>query len=255
MVKDAIGIIDLGLDGIEVAETLTQNLKHERIIYITDLQYDSYLNISEKEIAEILKRNIEIIAEYNPKLLIIVNDIIVDRAASVILDLKVPSVNVIETLIEYANKYYQDKNMVLLVKEKILEANLFPKNLKYNRLYQIASDELEVIIKEGMTKTSRSFNTVLEKLKPVLKKQIDLIITGTPNLLELNIEFKEYLNFQEITAHGEIFLKRLLEANITDLNRKGRGGFFVFGNMTKKEFLKKQKITSKFKYQQIQFKE
>lgn len=251
MVKDAIGILDLGLEGIEVAETLARNLKYERIVYITDLKYDSYLNISEKEVSEIVKRNIEILAEYNPKLLIVVNDIIVDRAASVILDLQIPSVNIIETLIEYANKFYEQKNMVLLAKEKTLEANLFPKNLKSNRLYQLASDELEVVIKERMTKTSRSFKTVSEQLKPVLKKQIDLIIIGTPSLIDLKTEFKEYLNFQEITDHGEIFLKRLLEADLTTLNRKGRGGFFVYGNMLKKDFLNKFRTTSKYKYRQI----
>lgn len=56
-------------------------------------------------------------AAHNPKLVIVASGIIVERAASVILDLVVPSVNIVETLIDYANSKYEQKNMVLLAKE------------------------------------------------------------------------------------------------------------------------------------------
>jgi glutamate racemase len=250
MVKDAIGIIDLGLEGFQIAKTISENLKHERIVYINDLEYESYLNISDNELIKIIKRNIALLLENNLKLLIVVSDMIVDRAASLLLDLKVPSVNIIETLVNYANLNYEQKNFILLAKEEILRANLYQKNIKYNRLYNIASDELEAVIRDKMVKTSRSFYTIRENFKSVLKKEIDLIITSTPNLVKLKIEMKEYLNFEEITDLGEILLNRLKHEKLVELNIKGRGVFFVYSTLPKKEF-RKLVAVNKFKYKQI----
>lgn len=255
MVKDAIGIIDLGLEGFGVAKKLAENFKHENIVYVTDLAYDSHLNISDNEIAEIVRRNIGILFKHNPKLIVVVSPLIVERAAAVILDLLIPSVNIIETLIAYANTKYEYKNMLLLGKNSLLEANLFQKNLRCSHLYQLPSDELDAVVKERMTKTSRSFNAVCECLKAINKKPVDLVIAATPSLTELKTEIKEYLQFEELTNLGTIYVERLNACELTHLNMQGRGGFFVCSNLSKKEFRALPETKAcKFKYQQTETK-
>lgn len=256
MVKNAIGIIDLGLEGFNIAKTLAENLKREKIVYVTDLSYDSHLNVTENEIEGIVRRSVEALNEHNPKLIIIASGLIVERAAAAILDLKVPSVNIVETLIDYANTCFEQKNMVLLAKAALLEANLFQRNLKYNRLYQIPSDELDAVVKAGMMKTSRSFNAVLESFQQVLKKPVDLIIAATPNLNLLETEMREYLEFEEVTDAGKIYFRRLKEEKLVDLNARGQGGFFVYSNLPKKDFRKYPAVRNcRFKYKQLAAKE
>lgn len=256
MAKDAIGIVDLGLEGFSIAKILAENLKKEKIVYVTDLTYESHLNVTDNEIGEIVKRCVGALAAHNPKLVIVASGIIVERAASVILDLVVPSVNIVETLIDYANSKYEQKNMVLLAKEVLLEANLFQRNLKYNRLYQIPSDELDEVVKAGMTKTSRSFNAVFESFKTVMNKPVDLVIAATPGLSTLETEMREYLDFQEVTNLGMIYFERLSGGRLVNLNARGRGGFFVYSTLPKKEFKKYPGVKDcKFKYRQIESKE
>lgn len=53
MAKDAIGIVDLGLEGFSIAKILAENLKKEKIVYVTDLTYESHLNVTDNEMGRL----------------------------------------------------------------------------------------------------------------------------------------------------------------------------------------------------------
>ncbi|MGI6677199.1 MAG: hypothetical protein ACOX5N_07105 [Bacilli bacterium] len=71
-----------------------------------------------------------------------------------------------------------------MARKETIEANLYQKRFNYNHLYNIPSDELERIIEEKQTKTARSFTAVKEAFRPVMKKEVDLIVTGSPCLID-----------------------------------------------------------------------
>jgi glutamate racemase len=253
MVKDAIGIIDLGLEGFSVAQSFAQNFRHEHIIYHNEMLHHSYLNITENEVQEIVKTMIKRLLTFNPKLIVVANDLIIDLAAPVLEDLEIPVLNPIQVLIDYLNINYEQKNIVLLAKNEILQANLYQKNIKYNRLYNIACDELEAVIDERMIKTSRSFYAIREHFRTLQKKEVDVVVTGSPYLINLKTEMAEYLSFQEVTDVGEIFVNKIKNEDIIALNQKGKGRFTICSYIGRKEF-ERRTYWSKSRYKYLEVK-
>lgn len=252
MVKDAIGIIDLGLEGFSVAKTFAQLFKREHIIYQNDLRHNSYLNITENEVQEIVKSGIQNLLANNIKLLVVASDLIVDLVPRALEGLSIPVVNLVQVLIDYLNSRYEQKNIVLLAKNEILQANLYQKNIKYNRLYNIPCNELEAVIDDRMIKTSRSFYTIREHFKSLLKKEIDVIVTSSPYLINLRTEMAEYVKFEEITDVGMILAEKIKNENLISFNEKGKGRFTVRSHLPKKEFAKRiYWAECKYRYQEI----
>lgn len=251
MIKDAIGILDVGFEGFNVLDVLAKNFKNERFIYINDIKRFPYTNRSESEVIELVKSNVEFLQSQNIKLLIVTSDIIVDYAKSYLDSLNIPVIDVVSLLIEYVNDNYEQKNIVLLAKNAIIEANIYQKNFKYNRLYNIPSDELEEIINENYLKTSKSFIKTKESFKNLIRRDIDVIVASSPYLLFLKTEITEFVNYGEITDCGSIIVSKL-KNEFFNFNQKGRGFIKVYSNIEKKEFKEKTKfIKLKYKYQKI----
>ncbi|HBP25805.1 MAG TPA: hypothetical protein DD618_02505 [Acholeplasmatales bacterium] len=235
MIKDAIGILDMGMESFNILPILAKKFKHERFVYANDLPNQPYDGKTEPEILELVKANVEKLRRENLKLLVVSSDVIIEHAIDYLRTLSIPVIDLVSTLINYVNVKYEQKNIVLLAKNSILEANLYQKNFKYNHLYCCASDELESIIRNRMTKTTKSFYTAKEILLPAIKKDVDVIITSTPNLTLMKIEMGEYLKGSEITNVGEILAERMTEAEIK-FNDKGRGKIQVLTDTNKKTF-------------------
>lgn len=254
MVKEAIGIIDAGFEGLNILFTLSKNLKHERFIYMNDIKNYPYINLSEEEVLDIIKKNIDLLIDRGIKLLIVASDTIVEYASEYLTTLSVPVLNIVNTLIDYVNVNYEQKNMVLFAKSEIIEANIYQKFFKYNRLYNIPSNDLEEIINQKMVKTSESFSQTLETFKALLRKDIDVIITSSPYLINLKTEITEYLTVNEITDVGEIFANKIKD-EFYNLNEKGRSSRLVISNIPKKEFMKHAYwVKEKYQYENLEVK-
>jgi glutamate racemase len=235
MIKDAIGILDMGMESFNILPILTKKFKHERFVYANDLPNQPYEGKNEPEILELVKVNVEKLLRENIKLLVVSSDVIIEHCLDYLLTLPIPVIDLVSTLIDYVNLKYEQKNIVLLAKNSILEANLYQKNFKYNHLYSCPSDELESIIRNRMTKTTKSFYTAKEILLPAIKKDVDVIVTSTPDLMLMKIEMGEYLKGSEITNIGEIIADKITEAEIK-FNDKGRGKIQVLTKTSKKAF-------------------
>lgn len=235
MMKEAIGILDMGTEAFSILDPLMKEFRHERFVYFSDLFHLPYSARTDQDVTEIVRNNTGRLLEENLKLLIVASDVISEKMGSYFASLPVPVLNIVDVLMEYVTENYEQKNLVLLAKNSILEANIYQKNFKYNRLYNIASDELEAMINAKMIKTAKSFYTTREIMKSTIKKDIDLIITSSPFLITLKTEMAEYLKFGEITDVGKIFVQKIRD-EVFDLSEKGTGELLVLSNVPKKQF-------------------
>lgn len=249
MVKDAIGILDNGLEGFSILETLTEKFKNENFIYLNDLVHNPYFNMPEDDALNLIKANIKKLKDLNIKLLIVSSDIVVDASKEYLDELNIPVLDIVSIYIDYINENYEQKNIGLFGKTQIIEANLYQKNFKYNRLYNISSDELEELIVNNGLKTSQSFIKTKEAFKQIKGKDLDVLIASSPYLITLKTEITEFTNFNEMTDFGEILANKIL-TEFMDLNVKGRGKVFVYSNVEKSKF-KKMTSWSNIKYKYI----
>ncbi|MCK9471158.1 MAG: hypothetical protein M0Q88_05325 [Bacilli bacterium] len=251
MIKNAIGIIDSGVEGFNILDTLTKKFKHENFIYINDLKHYPYFNMTETEALEVIKSNVERLMDLEVKLILVVSDVIVDLAKDYFASLSVPVFDVVSLLIDYINENYEQKNIALFGLNEVLEANLYQKNFKYNRLYNIPSNELEELIMNKGLKTSKSFLKTKETFKQLKGKGLDVIIASSPYLILLKTEIEEFLSFNEITDFGEIVANKI-HNEFMDLNIKGRGKVTVLGNIDKSKFFHMTSWTTfKYKYNDL----
>lgn len=235
MVKEAIGILDSGVEGFNILKNLTSKFKHENFIYINDLKYYPYYNLTESDALELIKANVQKLLSHNIKLLVVTSDIIMDLAKDYFDTLEIPVLDIVSLYIDYINENYEQKNIALLGRSEVLEANLYQKNFKYNRLYNIASDELEELIVNKGLKTSQSFLKTKETFKQLKGKGVDVIIASSPYLILLKTEIDEFLSFDEITDFGNIVANKIYN-EFMELNIKGKGQVIVYSNVEKGKF-------------------
>ena len=235
MFKEAIGILDCGVEGLNILEELTRKFKNENFVYINDLKNSPYFNLPEADSLEFIKANVDRLRKDNIKLLIVANDMIAEIGRDYFNELDIPVFDIISILTEYVQDNFEQKNIVLFGKNSVIEANLYQKNFKYNRLFNIPSDDLEEIICNKGLKTSKSFNVTKEAFKQLLGKAVDVVVTSSPFLIKLNTEIEEFVSVGEFTNFGEIVAKKIYN-EFMNLNVKGKGKVKVYSNIEAKKF-------------------
>ncbi|MGD9605236.1 MAG: hypothetical protein AB7V00_03640 [Bacilli bacterium] len=235
MIKEAIGLLDIGMESFPVLYFLSKTFKHERFIYVNDLDNMPYEGQKPEVILGFVQKNMKRMLEQPIKLLIVGSDVIWEYAQDYLKSLEIPVINIVDSLIDHVNEHYEQKNIVLLAKNAVLEANIYQKNIKYNHLYSLPSDELEAVVLNHITKTSKSFYTAKETLLPAIRKEIDVVLTSTPLLMLVRTEMEEYLRGAEITDLVVIWEEKIKNSGC-NLDEKGRGRVEVLGTTTKKHF-------------------
>ena len=142
MNKLPIGIIDINVDGLYILNTLCNEFKNEDFLYINDLKNDPYEGKEPEVILNYVKKNVEKLLSQNIKLLIVINDSIIEYCSDYLSTLNIPIINIQKVIIDYVNKNFEQKNLILCAKDYILKANLYQKNFNYNHIYNIPSDNL-----------------------------------------------------------------------------------------------------------------
>ena len=255
MKKIPIGILDGGFEGINIFEKLSEKYLNESFIYINDIRNYPYEGKDIKIIIENVKKNVDVLISNNVESIICVSASIIEYCSeyleNYLKEKNIRFVNIVESVIEYVNNNYDQKNMILLAKGYILKANIFQKNFRYNHLYNLPSDALEDIIYSKQTKTSKSFDKVLEVFRNLINKQIDLLIIVDSVLENLHLEIREYSNIANVIDLSELLFKCLLNKGLLTYN-KGRGNKLIISYLPKKEFKEKTYwLKSSYKYQNI----
>jgi len=250
MKKQPIGILDGGFEGINIFENLVKKYPNESFIYINDIQNYPYEGKEIELINELVKKNIDELLARDVQCIICVNSSIIEYCIELFDNINIPKIMIVNSIINYVNLNFEQKNMVLLAKEYILKANLFQKNFRYNHLYNIASDELEDVIFDRNVKTAKSFAKTREVLKSAIGKDVDLFIIVDSFLENLNIEFKEYCNYTTFLDLTNIINGELLSKNFV-FSTKGKGKKLILSNIDKKEFFKRVYWIGKYNFEKL----
>ena len=154
--------------------------------------------IAEKAHEREKDRRIERVKKYNPKLLVIVNDTLIEYGKELFEELDVKKVYIVDEIIDYVNENYDLKNMAFFAPQGIIESNMYQKNFKYSRLYNLNADNMMESLNNALMKTSASFNDMKLALLPIYKKELDVIIPTLPNLLLFQTEIYEYIKSRDV---------------------------------------------------------
>jgi len=246
MKKLPIGIIDMNINNISILNYLTPVFKHEDFIYINDLQQLEYEGLTPEAINERVKKNIDILLTCGIKLLIVVSNTIIEYCLPYLKKLPVPFISIVDVIIDYVNNKYEHKNMAFLASTNIMEANLYQKRFRYNHLYPLISDELDKIINDNKLKTNTSFSTTKELFKPVMKKDVDIIIPTTVNMMLMKTEINEYMPFINIVNIPELICDKINNI-LTTPEMKGKGKTTIYINVSKKKANFQHLLSVKYK--------
>ena len=235
--KQAIGILDGGLEGINIFERLVKDYPYESFIYLNDLDNYPYEGQDEKDILKSIKKNVEILQNNNVKAILVVNNSIIEYGSEYFSTLELPIYEFSEYLIDYINEVYGHKNVGLVAKDYIAKANIYQKKIKYNHLYSINSEALDEVILNKEVKTAKSFKVVYDTFQTVKSKDYYVLLLSDSYLNNLRIEFGEYIKCDEITDVSAIVSKAMKDKveNVGRMKKKG----IVLTKLNKKEFLKK----------------
>ncbi len=61
--------------------------------------------------------NVEKLLEYNIKLLIVISDVIIECCEEYFSTLKIPVINIVQSIADYVNTYYEQKNLILCARK------------------------------------------------------------------------------------------------------------------------------------------
>lgn len=251
MKKMPIGILDEGVQGLCILEKLITNYKNEDFIYINDIKNSPYEEKDKEKVLEYVTENVKKLLECNIKLLIVISDTIIECCEEYFSTLKIPVISIVQSIVDYVNTYYEQKNLILCAKSFILKANLYQKNIKYNRMYNIESEELEKVLINNKCKTSSSFKASENTFKNVNQKGCDLLVITAPWLEMLRIEIFEFLEVDKMIRLDEVISEEIKKKNIIQYSR-GKGKVSVFSNVDLKKFKELTKwFTVKYKFNEI----
>ena len=222
-IKKPIVVLDLNTNALVVLNKLKEVLPNENIIHINDLERTTY-EVEDKDmildidgITSGIKRLLERVKKYDPKLLLVASDAIIEYGKELIEGLNIPYILITDVIIEEINKNYEFKNMAFFATQGIIEANLYQKNFHYTRLYNLNADNILDSIRNYKMKTSDSFNQMKVALFPLYQKDVDVIIPSIPNIFEYVMEENPSI---VVLPVDKLLADKALEALKGDLNPK-----------------------------------
>lgn len=191
-------VLDMGIGGLSVLNSLKQELVDETIVYINDLDIENYEGMEFYDIERRIEILIERALKYNPKLLVLVNDTLIEYGKDYFEKIDIDKVYIVDEIIDYVNQNYELKNMAFFAPQGIIESNMYQKNFKYTRLYNLNADNMNRSLSNALMKTSESFSDMKLALLPIYKKELDVIVSTIPNMLLFQTEIYEYVKSRDV---------------------------------------------------------
>ena len=125
MKKQPIGILDGGFEGINIFDNLSKSFPYETFVYINDPVNYPYEGKEEELIHKHVTKNIDKLLSMDVKCIVCVNASIIEYCEDLLHNINVPTILIVDSIIDYVNLNFEQKNMAILGKEYILKANLF----------------------------------------------------------------------------------------------------------------------------------
>lgn len=238
-----IGILDMTIDNMFLINMVRDIFKNDDIYYIsdmnhtnTDVQLDEFEfddeEKKEKDINDIVSKNLNYLLSKDIDVLVIANDTIIEYCEELIESIKIPIVHIVNETINYINKNYEFKNIGFLACTSIMEANIYQKNFRYNHLYNMNGDVLRDIIQNQFVKTTETFQEVKNIVLPYRKKDLDIIVPSLVNFLMVDVEFGEWVKKATLLPIDKIIcdaISHILYGKEEYVSpKKGKGKTYVF---------------------------
>lgn len=251
MIKRPIGILDMGIEGFVVLQSLRREFIYEDFLYVNDLDNSPYEGKDEKHIISLVKEKVDFLLSKDIKALIVVSDCIIEYCEDYLNSLDIIVINPVKEIIKDVSTNYEQKNMALIARKTILEAKMYQKHFIYNHLYNLVGDSLNDLLDNGDIKTAQSFEAMKQVLKPVLKRDLDIIIISSPYYQLLKTEIFEYLRNIKILNIDDLIIKAMFQKKI-DFENKKKGKAIVYSCLEEKIFRYINRwVISEYKYHQL----
>ena len=208
-VVSSIGILDINYSSISVLDELASSLHNEVIYYLNDFNGANLDEWSHRSILDKIKEDTNILLSYNPKLIVVLGSEYIEYAKEYFLELNVPVVNIVDIVVDTINNEYSKKNIALLIKSTIHQANLYQRNIEYAHFYQIDDDDLERIVINNKVKTGISFDVTKKVLAEFAHKSVDVIIGANCNVGLLGVEVKESIPKANLVNVSALVVKKI----------------------------------------------
>ena len=213
-IEKPIVILDMGINSLMLVNIFRENYPNDDIVYINDLKTYEYEGLEVDEIKNKILELLVRVKKYDPKLVVLSNDTIIEYGKELIQqELEgIPFVNIVDEIIRIVNLKYEFKNIAFFAPIGIIESNMYQHNFNYTRLYNLDASILLDDIRMAKMKTANSFEKMRLALLPVFKKEIDVIVPTIPNLLLFKTEIYEYVKSNsDLLNIDEVILEKAKE--------------------------------------------
>lgn len=198
MIDKPIGVFDSGIGGITVLKELIAQLPNEDYIYIADSKNAPYGHLPKKEIISLSEKCVEILLEYNCKLIVIACNTATAAAVEYLRNkFTVPIVG-LEPAVKPACLKTKTGNVGVLATKGTFRGNHFKqtsnKYQDYVNIHLQVAQGLVELAEKGDFQSETAENIVKYNLNKFIGKNIDYIVLGCthyPYFIDLIKKFAE----------------------------------------------------------------
>ena len=247
MNKKAIGILDAGLEGLVVFNELVKQFPNNQFIYLSDFTNYPYEEKDQKDILQYINKNTNELLMKGIGSIIVLGNSMIEYSEDYYNHLGIPTIKINDLIINYVNEHYEHKNILFLAKSYIVKSAMYNKNFRYNRLYNVYSEQLDDLILNRKVKTALSFSKMGEVLKPGIGRDVDVIVYVDPYYSNLNIELKEYFPHTPTININKLVIDAVSKSS--EIYDKKKETSYVYCRLDEKEFKEKSYyLDCKYKY-------
>jgi glutamate racemase len=241
MKNNPIGILDSGVGGLTVLQSIVQELPHESFVYIGDSRNTPYGSKSEEEIYDLSRHLVDFLLKKEVKLIVVACNTItvscLDRLRSEYPDVAmVGTVPVIKTAAEVSKNKRIGILSTTRTAQSVYQKHLIEEFSNGCIVVNEGTDALVPLIEQGRLSDSHLATVLKQVLAPFQKENIDALALGCTHFPFLKKQIQQMLgpDVQLLDSGGAIArqVKRVLEHNhLLSLQKDGDVKIFTTGNM------------------------
>lgn len=216
MDKRPIGVFDSGLGGLTVVKEIKKVLPNEKIVYLGDTARVPYGTRSNDIIIKFAIEDVNFLLKKNVKCIVIACNSVSSVATKTLKQkFKIPIFDVISPTCEYVANNMDVKKVGIIGTKATINSNAYRKTInklnKQIQVFQNAASLLVPLVEEGETKSIFTYQIIQKYLRPLIDKDVEIIILGCTHYPVLLPMIKKILNKNiEIVDPAQYVCKSLI---------------------------------------------
>lgn len=239
MDKRPIGVFDSGLGGLSAVKAILKELPEEDIIYFGDTQRVPYGSRSEKTIEAYAKSDIELLEQFDCKLIMAACGTVSSVAVNATSAIKEPFVGVVKPAARAAAKATKNNKIGVMATFATIKSKAYTNEIqKINpdiEVFGVACPVLVSLVENNWIDEDDSISREIIKryLAPLLEEGVDTIILGCTHFPHLAPIIQEVcgdgIRLVDNGYEAVLEAKRILQETglANDKNHKGAAKYFV----------------------------